>query len=427
MTDGPSGPRALGVEARPVEPRHEAPSVEVEAARRAMLSACPLCGTSDLARCLSRERVPVFQNVHYPSARDAAAATTGRLEIVHCNGCGFVFNAAFDLALAVYSPNYENDQTVSDTFRGYLDRIADRVLGAVAPSGSPIVLEVGCGQGHFLKRLAALPAAHFNRFVGFDPAWRGDKTPSGFEIRPQLFDAAATRAIGSPIGAIVSRHVIEHVCDPVAFLREIRAAIGDTPGITLMLETPCLEWIARNAVMFDFFYEHCSYFTRETLMFALQSAGYRINRFERVFNDQYLWVEASLDESDPAVEPPRPIGLGERIAGLGTVWQKRLIALRDELAGHRAAGGVALWGAGAKGATLAGLADADATLIDCLIDINPRKQGNYLAGTAHPIVAPRDAAARGVRTVLLLNPNYRDEVARMVHDQGLPFTIHDAA
>jgi hypothetical protein len=392
-----------------------------------MLTACPLCGSGDVTSCLTRTRAPVFQNVHYPSPDAAAAAATGRLDISHCNACGFVFNAAFDTALAVYSPHYENDQSVSATFRGYLDQIADRVLGAVDPGGGPIVLEVGCGQGHFLKRLANLPAARFNRFVGFDPAWRGDGAPGDFEVRPQLFDAAAMRAIGAPIGAIVSRHVIEHVCEPVAFLNEIRSAVGGVGGITLMLETPCLEWIVANAVMFDFFYEHCSYFTRDTLMFALRRAGYRVDRFERVFDGQYLWVEATLGGGGPGSEPPpQPIGLGDRIARLGGVWQQRLVALRAELAGYRAAGAVALWGAGAKGATLAGLADPDATLIDCMIDINPRKQGAYLAGTAHPIVAPRDAAERGVRTILLLNPNYRGEVERMIADQALPFVIRDA-
>src|SRR5258706_10892715 len=149
-----------------------------------MLTACPLCDGKHLALCLVRKAVPVFQNVHYPDAREAAAAATGRMDITHCDDCGFVFNAAFDPQLAVYSPHYENDQTASSTFRDYLDQIADRVLGAIAPGGSPIVLEVGCGQGHFLTRLASLPAARFMRFVGFDPAWRGDETTrSQFEIQ----------------------------------------------------------------------------------------------------------------------------------------------------------------------------------------------------------------------------------------------------
>ena len=387
-----------------------------------VIGACPLCGGRDLAVCLARERVPVFQNISHPSAAEAAAAATGRLSISHCNACGFVFNAGFDPGLAVYSPRYENDQSVSETFCSYLDRIADRVLGALAP-GRPIVLEVGCGQGHFLKRLDKGPQARYSRFLGFDPAWRGGETSSNIEIRPRLFDAAVMRELAAPIGAVVSRHVIEHVSDPVGFLREIGAAIGEVDGIKLMVETPCLEWIVRNAVIFDFFYEHCSYFTRDTLAFALRRAGYRVERVEALFDGQYLWAEATLQRSSAPVERPAAIGLGSRIAGLAGDAARRLAGLRKTLAAHAATGRVALWGAGAKGATLATLLDAEGGLIDCLIDINPRKQGSFVALSAHPIVAPAQAAMRGVRSVLVLNPNYRSEIERMIRDHGLPFSL----
>lgn len=391
-----------------------------------MLTACPLCGGEDLMPCLARQRVAVFQNVRYPNAAEAAAAATGGLRITHCNRCGFAFNAAYDPTLAVYSPQYENDQSVSGTFCDYLDGIADRVLGALDPGGSPIVLEVGCGQGHFLKRLADLPAARFNRFIGFDPAWRGDASGARLEIESRLFDADATREIGAPIGAAVSRHVIEHVIDPIGFLSEIRTALTATSGTKLMIETPCLEWIVRNNVMFDFFYEHCSYFTRDTLGFALRRAGYRVDRFETVFDGQYLWAECAMAEGGASAEPPRPIGLGEAIARLGALSERRLQALQREIEIYNRRGRVALWGAGAKGATLACLVDPDTTLVDCLVDINPRKQGTYLAMTAHPIVSPHDAVQRGVRTVLLLNPNYRGEVQRMIDEDALPLTLLDA-
>jgi SAM-dependent methyltransferase len=391
-----------------------------------MLSCCPLCSGDDIATCFVRDRVPVFQNVGYETPQEAAGAAFGRLSITHCNDCGFVFNAAFDPGLAVYSPRYENDQTMSSAFCDYLDQIAARVLGSLDPQGSPIVLEVGCGQGHFLKRLAGLPAARFNRFLGFDPAWRGGETGGALEIRPRIFDAAATREIGGTVGSVVSRHVIEHVSDPVGFLRAIRAAAPPAHGIKLMIETPCLEWIVRNDVVYDFFYEHCSYFTRDTLAFALRRAGYRVDKVEPVFNGQYLWAEAEPLRRAGPVDRPRPIGLAERIARLGRLGAQRLAELRAELAAYRSEGRVALWGAGAKGATLAALTDPEATLIDCLIDINPRKQGAYLAGTAHPVVAPGQAAARGVHTVLLLNPNYRAEVEGMIRDQALPFVLLDA-
>jgi hypothetical protein len=74
-------------------------------------------------------------------------------------------------------------------------------------------------------------------------------------------------------------------------------------------------------------------------------------------------------------------------------------------------GPVALWGAGAKGATLASLADPDRRRVACLVDVNPGKQGGFLPGTGHPIVAPADLPAFRVARVVALNPNYVPEIA----------------
>src|SRR5207244_6524802 len=70
---------------------------------------------------------------------------------------------------------------------------------------------------------------------------------------------------------------------------------------------------------------------------------------------------------------------------------------------------VALWGAGAKGVTFANLIDGSRQLIDCVVDLNPLKQGHYVPGTGHPIVSYQDLTARGVSTAILMNANYRGD------------------
>ena len=91
-------------------------------------------------------------------------------------------------------------------------------------------------------------------------------------------------------------------------------------------------------------------------------------------------------------------------------WRGRLDALGE--------GAVAVWGAGAKGVTFAGLVDPDASRIDCVVDINPAKQGRFIPGTGHPIVPPDALAARGVRHVVPMNPAYRAEIAATLAVSG---------
>ena len=78
------------------------------------------------------------------------------------------------------------------------------------------------------------------------------------------------------------------------------------------------------------------------------------------------------------------------------------------------AGRVALWGAGAKGSTFANLIDPDRALIDCVVDLNPGKQGRFIPGSGHPIVDYRELASRNVTDAVLMNPNYRAENLKLL-------------
>ena len=54
--------------------------------------------------------------------------------------------------------------------------------------------------------------------------------------------------------------------------------------------------------------------------------------------------------------------------------------------------------------------------IDRVVDINPHKQGKFLAGTGQQIVAPEQLRDAPPDVVLLMNPIYRDEVAAQLSD-----------
>jgi hypothetical protein len=387
-------------------------------------NSCPVCGGGVLLACLDRDSVPVFQNALYPAEDLARNAATGRLAIRFCRSCGFGFNAAFEPDLVAYGADYENDQTMSGVFSAHVDNMAGKVLGALNGKPHPLVLEVGCGQGYFLERLANLAPAPLGGALGFDPSFRGQAKPP-LKIQARYFDRAAAAEIQANIDAIASRHVIEHVIEPVAFLKAVRAALPDDADVELFIETPCVEWILSGSVIQDFFYEHCSYFTAETLALCLRRAGFGVDSVEHVFSGQYLWAKAHPDrevsQSLPSSLPQLP--LAERFAGRSTGVAQRWRTALERMA--NAGGKVALWGAAAKGVTFASIVDPDRSVIDCLIDVNPRKQGNFAPITAHPIVAPEAAVKRGVRTAIIMNPNYRAEIVAMARDRMLPLSLLD--
>jgi len=366
---------------------------------------CPVCGSTNIDTFLRRYAVPVHQNLVLNTQDEAECVARGDLDMVACGSCGLVFNAAFDPDVLLYGENYDNTQHCSAFFSAYMD---DLVREFVVDKGvrNRRIVEVGCGKGSFLRRLIAFPDSG-NTGIGFDPSYIGPEADleGRLSFRREYYgpEAAAVRA-----DVVVCRHVIEHVPNPLQLLRSVRQALQDSESSRVFFETPCVEWILENQVLWDLFYEHCSLFSVQSLEAAFQLAGFAVMSIEHRFMGQYLWIEAR-----PARIPVKPRFKAGKVPGLAADFGRHEAALKrswlERVAALREQGGVALWGAGAKGCTFANLIDADRTRIDCVVDLNPAKHHKYVPGSGHPIVPYEALASRQVRWAILMNPNYRAE------------------
>jgi hypothetical protein len=330
-----------------------------------------------------------------------------------------VYNGAFDPRQLQYGAAYDNTQTCSPTFQQHVDARADHIVHARAVRNATIV-EIGCGNGSFLSSLARRDPG--NRGIGFDPSYAGPDTAVDGRVRfeRRFYDETSGRLEPD---AVVCRHVIEHVQRPVDLLRTVRRTMGQDRA-QIFFETPCVEWILRNEIVWDFFYEHCSYFTAGSLSHAFGQAGFHADSVSHVFGGQYLWAEGH----PAAAQSSSPRG-GSRIVDLARRYADReaaiVSALYERVIDLSRRGPLAIWGAAAKGVTLANLIDPDGSLIACIVDINSNKQGKFLPGTAHPIVGPADIGALDVRTALITNPNYFEENSRIVRNAGLNLELVD--
>ncbi len=367
---------------------------------------CPACASDDPVILGKPVDVPVLMNRLYATAAAARATPCGRLSLLGCQRCGFVWNATFQGQLVAYDAEYENDQSHSQAFRAHLTARARAVVAAV-PEGPIDYLEIGCGQGGFLAEVARQAGPRLRSAVGFDPAWRQGAMPApGVEVHPCCFDAASAGRLAHRPNLVAARHTIEHVPDPVALLASVRQALGTASAATLFLETPCAAWILANNAMQDLFYEHCSLFTAQALQHALGEAGFGAATVSHVFGGQYLWASAEAGAAPMAAAWPERAALGP----LATVRQEFTRKWRRALAELAGSGPVAIWGAGAKGTSFALLVDPEAAIIHHAIDINPAKQGLFLAGTGLRVLAPDRSAGLAPASVVVMNPNYLDEI-----------------
>ena len=366
---------------------------------------CPVCNSNLIAPFLVRGSVPVHQNLVMADIISALQINRGNLTIAVCEDCGFIFNQDFDGSKLSYGKEYDNTQTYSPSFESYISELARSLIYDKNVQNCSVV-EVGCGKGSFLRKLVE-SEEWGNTGYGFDPSYVGAETvlDGRLKFEKRYYDSECANIHAD---VVVCRHVIEHIPDPLSLLFSVRQALVRSPHARVFFETPCVEWILRNQVIWDFFYEHCSYFTAESLATAFEVSGFQVESVEHIFEGQYLWLEATIAAQKPAVT--KKPGFISILANQFATSERELISKWEikiqELASQ---GKVALWGAGAKGVTFANLIDPDRKWIDCIIDLNPNKQGKYIPGTAHPIVRYQDIADRGITTAILMNPNYHQE------------------
>lgn len=378
-----------------------------------MTTACPICATKCNSVLDQRLRVPILQNRVWPDRVSARSAPAGRLDMRLCANCNFAWNTAFDSKLMVYDSFYDNNQLVSRTFSDHVDAMVQRIMNSLDESADAHLVEIGCGQGDLLKRLAK--TNRFASLTGFDPAFRSvfEGHDANTRIHACLFNKDATKLLRHPVNVVVARHTIEHIHRPLEFLRTIRSALDDTRPTKVFLETPDISWIMETFQPQDLFYEHCSIFSKRAMQFACIQAGFNLRAASSVFSSQYLWAEIDTADSQLAAEPNAPLSLiadGFHAKRLHFVkcWREQIETLRKDSR-------VWLWGASSKGVTFALIVDPDGDLLAGAIDINLKKVGQFMPLTAVPICDPNQLESGDC--VIVMNPNYLAEISEQIASQ----------
>lgn len=357
--------------------------------------------------------VPVHCNVQWPSADAARAAPRGDLQLAFCPGTGHLFNPLFDPALTTYDREYENSLHFSPRFQRYVADIVDDLIERHDLRHKTVV-DIGCGKGEFLELLCAMGD---NRGTGFDASapTRPDAPPGVTYVRD--FYRAEHTHIEADL--IVCRHVLEHIADPVAFLSLVRQAAGNPPHTVVFFEVPNALYTLRDLGVWDIIYEHCSYFTPNSLAALFTRCGFAVDRLRETYGGQFLTIEAHPAPLPVTHEPhPTMAELPALIRGFHEKYRHKMAYWRDEL-DRRYGSRVVIWGSGSKGVTFLNALKLTPEQVAYAVDINPRKHGRFVAGTGQQIVAPGFLREYQPATVLVMNPLYEIEIRDRLHGLGL--------
>lgn len=393
---------------------------------------CPACGHADAPVFFRMPRVPVLCNVLLHSRAEALAARCADIALAFCKpasgGCGLVFNAAFKQELMHYTGQYENALHFSPHFQKYAADLAASLVERHDLHNKRLV-EIGCGDGQFLAMLCRLGP---NRGLGFDPAHDPARPPPGEQADPGKGSLQIIREYYGPQRAhhpadfVSCRHVLEHIPNPVAFLASVHTTIGDRPGTVVYFEVPNALWTLEQLGIWDIIYEHVLYFTPPSLRRAFVLAGFQPLRTEAVYGGQFLTIEVrpARAAAPPATPDDESLRIERLVEQFGDRYREKLSRWRGVLDDLKKTSRTAvLWGAGSKGVTFLNAVAGPDGRVGSVVDINPRKQGCFVAGTGQEIISPESLKDRRPDAVVIMNPAYEAEVGGTLRSLGVKAEI----
>ena len=387
---------------------------------QAVNAICPNCGQTAVSVFYQVPKVPTNSVLLLDTQQEALDFPTGRIRLGVCSHCGFIYNIDFNPHLTEYSAKYEATQGYSPTFNKFHRQLAQDLIDKFDLQNKELI-EIGCDKGDFITMLVEMGN---NRGTGFDPAYVPGRHPSEAADRLTFVaDYYGEKYADQTADFICCKMTLEHIPDTATFVQTVRRSVGDKNSM-IFFQIPNADYVLDDLAFWDVYYEHCSYFTRGSLSYLFDRAGFDVLGTWTDYDDQYLMIEARPrhGQNGRSADTPHPEAAitVQKAAAFETAVQQQRAEWHQRVKTYRQNGQkYVLWGGGSKG--VAFLTTLGLTLDDIryVVDINPIKTGTFMAGTGQEIVAPDFLQSYQPDVVIIMNPIYKPEISADLAKMGL--------
>lgn len=370
-------------------------------------SSCPVCHFSLAAPFFDGGR-QALATLGWPTHSEAAQAMPRHShDFVQCPKCSHVWNRSFTYDAIPYQDNPNRMFNKGGIWKGHLATTRDLILKKLPDA--PVVVDIGCGEGHFVRGLAEA-CDGVGRFVGFDPS-ATPETGVGVEFYADYFQPLQHMTDFSP-DAVTIRHVLEHLTDPAALLEQMAwgAATLGKP-CWLFAEVPCIDRVFETGRLADFFYEHTSHFTTDSFRALMGRAG-DVVELAHGYDGEVVYAVVQLGITSDMQSRALAASEFSHTANASRLQiRQQLDALAES--GKR----VAIWGGTGKAAAFIHQFEADRKRFPLVVDSDPDKAGTFVPGMGQEIMF-RDVLKAEPAQVVIIPTQWRakDIIAEMARE-----------
>ena len=332
---------------------------------------------------------------HMPDAQGVKEDRGLTLDLCQCMGCGLV---QFDCEPVDYYRDVIRAGGFSKTMVELRRYQYKHLIDSYHLEGKKFI-EVGCGQGEFLKVLSEFPVEVHG--IEHDPHLVELARAQGLDVTEGFTETEDTRFAGGLYDVFLSFTFLEHQPDPSTMLQAIyRNLEDDAMGL---ITVPSFEYIMDHNSYYELIRDHLAYYTFETLTPLLERNGFQVEECEVINRDTLSVIVKKRPQMDTENLLECYVNLKREMES----YMKYLDAWDKK---------VAIWGASHQGFTLAATTKLGEKA-RYIIDSAPFKQGKFAPASHLPIVGPDHFHEHPVDAIIITAPGYTDEIAASIRQK----------
>lgn len=332
---------------------------------------------------------------HMPDAQGVKQDRGLTLDLCQCMGCGLV---QFDCEPVDYYRDVIRAGGFSKTMVELRRYQYKHLIDSYHLEGKKFI-EVGCGQGEFLKVLSEFPVEVHG--IEHDPHLVELARAQGLDVTEGFTETEDTRFAGGLYDVFLSFNFLEHQPDPSTMLQAIyRNLEDDAMGL---ITVPSFEYIMDHNSYYELIRDHLAYYTFETLTPLLERNGFQVEECEVINRDTLSVIVRKRPQMDTENLLECYVNLKREME----TYMKYLDAWDKK---------VAIWGASHQGFTLAATTKLGEKA-RYIIDSAPFKQGKFAPASHLPIVGPDHFHEHPVDAIIITAPGYTDEIAASIRQK----------
>ena len=332
---------------------------------------------------------------HMPDAQGVKQDRGLTLDLCQCMGCGLV---QFDCEPVDYYRDVIRAGGFSKTMVELRRYQYKHLIDSYHLEGKKFI-EVGCGQGEFLKVLSEFPVEVHG--IEHDPHLVELARAQGLDVTEGFTETEDTRFAGGLYDVFLSFNFLEHQPDPGTMLQAIyRNLEDDAMGL---ITVPSFEYIMDHNSYYELIRDHLAYYTFETLTPLLERNGFLVEECEVINRDTLSVIVKKRPQMDTENLLECYVNLKREMES----YMKYLDAWDKK---------VAVWGASHQGFTLAATTKLGEKA-RYIIDSAPFKQAKFAPASHLPIVGPDHFHEHPVDAIIITAPGYTDEIAASIRQK----------